>query len=472
MRLLKLQVNITALCIAAISGNAQHIPKVWDESALRTMELPLAAPAPQPVSVSATYYYSIPVLVIFKSYPAEPPAGQSKADYIQWLQRQEPEISFDARKYGSESDWIIAGQEVFETGLVYQQIPSPLTDSLPRRSRYVIRQKGKLEGKFTGCSGCHFRELSDGRFLNGGPPNATIGPKPPGLPLGVPSLFKPGTPTAISLYATPWFQPDPNGAEAIGSNNTLGASRRAGSSALFPIQVPDLIGIKDRTYLDHTGLNRHRNIGDLMRYAALADPAFGMERYRRYGEFIPFGVNNRELPDPLTMLRFSDEQLYAMALYIYSLKPPPNPNQPGDSSKVGERIFRREGCPVCHTPPLYTNNKLIPAEGFEVPRAHHKEYDILDVRIGLDPTLALRSRRATGYYKVPSLKGVWYRSAFEHNASVQTLEDWFNPERIQDSYVPTGYRGISKSRAVKGHSFGLKLTPDEKRSLIDFLKTL
>jgi hypothetical protein len=35
------------------------------------------------------------------------------------------------------------------------------------------------------------------------------------------------------------------------------------------MQVPDLIGVKDRRYLDHTGLVRHRDIGDFMRYAAI-----------------------------------------------------------------------------------------------------------------------------------------------------------------------------------------------------------
>ena len=36
----------------------------------------------------------------------------------------------------------------------------------------------------------------------------------------------------------------------------------------YPAKVPDLIGIEDRKYIDHTGTHLHRNIGDLMRYAA------------------------------------------------------------------------------------------------------------------------------------------------------------------------------------------------------------
>jgi hypothetical protein len=54
---------------------------------------------------------------------------------------------------------------------------------------------------------------------------------------------------------------------------------------------------------------------------------------------------------------------------------------------------------------------------------------------------ALRTRRGTGYYKIPSLKGVWYRGPFEHNGSVATLEDWFDAQRLKDDYVPTGHIG-------------------------------
>ena len=87
--------------------------------------------------------------------------------------------------------------------------------------------------------------------------------------------------------------------------------------------------------------------------------------------------------------------------------------------------------------------------------------------------LALRTRRGTVYYKVPSLKGVWYRGPFEHNGSVMTLEDWFDPRRLRDDYVPTGFKGYGiETRAVKGHEFGLKLSAGDKRALIAFLKTL
>jgi mono/diheme cytochrome c family protein len=245
-----------------------------------------------------------------------------------------------------------------------------------------------------------------------------------------------------------------------------GVAIRQGTSLRYPAQVPDLIGIKDRRYLDHTGLVRHRSIGDLMRYAALNQ---GLDQLASYGDFIPEG----ELPDPATRRRYSDEQLYALAMYLYSLKPPPNPNPSDALAARGERVFERERCSRCHTPPLYTNNKLTPADGFTIPDGHEERFDILDRPVGTDPHSALKTRRGTGYYRVPSLKGVWYRGPFEHNGSVATLEDWFDSRRLRDDYVPTGHIGYGfKTRAVPGHRFGLDLSADDKKALIAFLKTL
>ena len=85
----------------------------------------------------------------------------------------------------------------------------------------------------------------------------------------------------------------------------------------------------------------------------------------------------------------------------------------------------------------------------------------------------MQAMRGTGYYKVPSLKGVWYRGPFEHNGSVATLEDWFDSRRLRDDYVPTGFKGYGvKTRAIKGHQFGLKLSSEDKQALIGFLRTL
>lgn len=85
----------------------------------------------------------------------------------------------------------------------------------------------------------------------------------------------------------------------------------------------------------------------------------------------------------------------------------------------------------------------------------------------------MKTRRGTGYYKVPSLKGVWYRSAFGHSGWCARLEDCFNPARTREDYVPTGFKPYgTKTYAVKGHLFRLDLPAEDKKALIAFLKTL
>ena len=159
---------------------------------------------------------------------------------------------------------------------------------------------------------------------------------------------------------------------------------------------------------------------------------------------------------------------------IYALEPPPNPNPSDECARRGERIFHDEGCAKCHEPPTYTNNKLTRADGFTVPDDHPDREHIMVRSVHTDPALALRTRKGTGLYKVPSLRGVWYRGVFEHSGSVATLEDWFDPNRLNPDYVPTGWKGPpgTTTRAVEGHEFGLDLSEDEREALIAFLRTL
>jgi len=222
-------------------------------------------------------------------------------------------------------------------------------------------------------------------------------------------------------------------------------------------------------------MHQHRGIADLMRYAAMNRGILdGGDALANHNGFIPADAPRfRQLPDSATQTRYSDVQLYALATYLYSLQPPPNPNRVDATTQRGERVFVREGCAACHTPPLYTNNKLTPADGFIVPPDHAGKYDLMPRSVATDPELTLKTRRGTGYYKVPSLKGVWYRSMFGHSGWCATLEDWFDPRRVRDDYVPTGWKPSDRpAYAVKGHAFGLALSDDDRRALIAFLKTL
>ncbi len=100
---------------------------------------------------------------------------------------------------------------------------------------------------------------------------------------------------------------------------------------------------------------------------------------------------------------------------------------------------------------------MTPVDGFKVPADHLEQYGIINRSVGTNPDLALRTRKGTGYYKVPSLRGVWYRGPLQHGGAVRNLEEWFDPARRD---------------RVPGHPFGLALTRDDRGALIAFLKTL
>ncbi len=273
-------------------------------------------------------------------------------------------------------------------------------------------------------------------------------------------------------YGAPWIKDDASARADRMSVSELasvmeaispGSCARQGTSPFYPSAIPDLIGVKDRLFLDSTGIVRQRSIGDLMRYAALNQ---GADMLTLYGSFRPSG----KLPSPRTQSRYSDEQLYALSLYIYSLKPPDNPNKFDALAQRGYEIFMTEACDVCHTPPTYTSDLLTAAAGVKV---DPMTKEVLKTYVNTDANLALNTRRGTGYYTIPSLKGVWYRGPFEHSGSVATLEDWFDLRRLRDDYVPTSFRGYGiKSRAVKGHEFGLGLPLEDRTALIAFLRTL
>ena len=476
------------------------IPKTWNDEDMRTLEIPLAQAAASPVHVSSDYYYRIPARTIFKTYPVYPP-DREPPGYIDQLQQRDPEVAFDASKLKSEEDWIKAGEIVFDAPITVGRLGSLSTESdlyvrdrkwyeatrtpLARDGslpfyRYVVAEKGKVTVGILACGMCHTRVMPDGRLIKGAQGNFPFD-------RAMAADYRSGTLKLEDirlierfLFTTPLLRTENEARLGRMSIDQMAAAHEAipsgvlarhRSSVATPLQVPDLIGVKDRRYFDHSGLQLHRSLVDLMRYAALNQ---GADDLAEFGDFSPMNLLfDGKRPDPSTQTRYSEEQLYALAMYMYSLRPPANPNVLDSVAERGRKVFETEGCGGCHTPPLYTNNQLSPAEGFMVPREHYDRYDIMDISVGTDPNLTLKTRRGTGYYKVPSLKGVWYRGPFSHDGSVATLEDWFDPRRTQPDYVPTGFVGYGIThRAVPGHPFGLKLSRADREALIAFLKTL
>lgn len=147
------------------------IPQTWEGGALQTLELPLADPQFSPIEVPWEYYYRIPVRPVYRSYPVYGP-GHGPAGYLDWLKRQPPEVIWGVDAGGvshapplrTESDWIKAGEVVFDAPIAYDRDPwgrslvgiddvrdpswytatgTPLDSSgVMPFARYVIRRRG------------------------------------------------------------------------------------------------------------------------------------------------------------------------------------------------------------------------------------------------------------------------------------------------------------------------------------------
>lgn len=472
-----------------------------------SLELPLAESRATPKHVSSEYYYQIPAWQIYRSYPVYHP-DKEPLGYFEELTDKAPEVIWNEErrpKLDTEADWIAAGETVFDMpigGDFGRMLPSAATSLFVRDRRwyeangvvatsegvvpyfrYLIREKGKIEIGTLSCAMCHTRVMSNGVSIKGGQGNFPFSRVYAAQMLENDAIADGVRGLERTLFGAPWISPDAQAGiwqmplDQLASAHAAippGVIARHRSSPNSPVVVPDLFDLRSRRYLDRTGLQRHRGIADLMRYAALNQ---GMDNLSSFDGFIPSGEDFKALPDPKTyrFLRYSDEQLFALANYVYSLKAPENPNQYDALAERGSNVFRMQGCAKCHEPEKnYSSDQLVAAPAFVVSLNHPEKNHIMARRVGTDAALTLTTRRGTGLYKVPSLRNVWCRGPFEHNGSIATLEDWFDPRRLEDDYVPTAWAGPpgTMTRAVKGHPFGMRLSADDRRALVAFLKTL
>ena len=492
MRTLVLWLTIM-IGVSAQTPTLIQAPRFWNDRDLSEWATPLAALNVRPGHFSERDYYAAPDAEFVRTYPVYFP-GREPAGYWETLRTRKPEPLI-APGPRTTSDWIIAGKQVFEE----MDVPAfrstdPQLVAMARSLEEVTKRGGhpQKDGQVLGlrwvptskglalglrdCAGCHTRVMPDGSLLPGAPFNdpgdGVIGEL---VARGSSFFFPRESPAQISWreFAVPWIVNDIHDSlkamneeesRMLAASAPPGTFARFNGSPYYLTKVPDLIGIKDRKYIDHTATHRLRGPADVMRYAAVVsccDPAdFGSHRL--------LSDSQRRI-----LYKFPDELAFALAQYLYSLEPPANPNAADPRRQAGQQVFQREGCGQCHTPPLYTNNKLTLAQGYQLPPDHPNRDDVMAVSVGTDPNLALRTRKGTGFYKVPSLKGVWYRGMFNHDGSVTSLEEWFDPKRLRADFVPSGFKGYKVTqRAVPGHSFGLNLGVEEKAALIAFLKTL
>ena len=143
------------------------------------------------------------------------------------------------------------------------------------------------------------------------------------------------------------------------------------------------------------------------------------------------------------VIRAPREVSLGLAVYLWSLAPPPimKTPDPGSSAGRGAALFELR-CAHCHAPP-----------GFSGPPVS------LDVA-GTDPRVGLSRDRGTGGYRVPSLRGIKARGRLLHDNSAPDLDTLFDPGRLQ------------ASSPIVGHRFGLDLSLSERADLLSYLRTL
>jgi len=128
------------------------------------------------------------------------------------------------------------------------------------------------------------------------------------------------------------------------------------------------------------------------------------------------------------------KELDALASYLASLV---SPNSPYKSEKeiiaLGQSVFEELNCQTCHTPPLYTDNKL------------H------DVGTG-DDNKEKNSHGRNTSFDTPSLYGIWMTAPYFHDGSANNLEEVFQTGLI--------------------HNISPEIENAELKALIDFIMSL
>ena len=489
-----------------VSAQTVPVPRIWDDRALADWATPVAGLNVRPAHYSSAEYYAAPADNL-RTYPVYHPDAEPPG-YWDELRTKKPEPLIDIRELRTAADWVKAGERAFrEMDNVFTRTDDPaliaqardprsfegfmkLPDGTALGPRWVVTERGVML-TVPACGSCHRGIAPTGALMMAGP-GGTRAPGSPRFGFQTP-LTGPGG-TALRLqrtyegdsattafwreFTTPWapderiertrlMTPDQlrQRANQFGGSFGGGVFARANASPFFVGKITDLQNLRYSRYLDATATHRLRGPEDVARYSALVtgtDP-------------LDFGPH-RILTDQQRRVRFryADEALYAIGVYLLSLEPPRNPAvAPREVLARGEGLFRREGCVNCHTPPAYTNGKLTPAEGWHAPPDHPNVDDILPLSVGTDPGLALRTRKGTGLYKIPSLRGLWYRPRLLHDGSLASLEEMFDPARLSPDYVSKGWNPPgSTTRAIRGHVFGLELSADEKAALLAFLRSL
>ncbi len=197
-----------------------------------------------------------------------------------------------------------------------------------------------------------------------------------------------------------------------------------------PVTIPDLWDLRHYESLTQAGTIRH--IGPV----ALA--------LRQETQLLH--ANHQRTRPPRTLS-------WALAMYMYSLKPPARSAdwQPPDSSLAskGKALFD-EQCDRCHS------NAAGGGPVVDAPK------------LGTDQALAFGVARGTGKYRPPNLTRVAEAAPYFHTGTVPDLPALFDPTRLRSDYQ--GANG--RMGAITGHDIGLDWNDAQKNAMIAYLQSL
>ena len=202
------------------------------------------------------------------------------------------------------------------------------------------------------------------------------------------------------------------------------------NSPSLPIVIPPIYGLRGVGFETFTGdgpisyWNSYVGVGQMGGQGNFSDPRIGL--------FIS------QTPDLVT------PKLPALLAYQLSLKTPDPPAGSFDrqAAQRGKRLFRNEArCSTCHEGPRFTD--VLSGPDPRVPFLHDP------AEVGMDPAYAKRS--ATGQYRTTPLRGLVQHPPYFHDGSAPDLP------AVVEHYDTL---------------FGLELTDDQKRDLVEYLKSL
>ena len=213
-------------------------------------------------------------------------------------------------------------------------------------------------------------------------------------------------------------------------------------------------------------------------------------------------VRSSAIGDGATPKTIPLDDLQRIQEWLMDLPPPPYPFLDDLDSELagrGQQLFT-QNCAICHAFGGERAGRVIPVDQVGTD-PHRVEMWTPDAAAAYNEYAAqypwgFSHFRSTDGYAAPPLDAVWIRAPYLHNGSVPSLTDMLTPPELRpktfyrgsDIYDPVKVGFLSSGpeaerngflydtslpgNSNQGHPFGTALPDDDKRALIEYLKTL